>query len=136
MTAGSASYNTMAKLGYETRRGFASYKGVKTGGYLPLIHLVISNLKRWLLGTHKGAVRKHHLQAYLNEYTFPFNRRFWRGPAFIRILGMATKADDRPEYDTLYGVRAHEEGAWVHPNPQLPVWDITAGAHPGPKLTS
>ncbi len=45
-----------------------------------------------------------------------FNSRFWRGPAFIRILGMATKADDRPEYDTLYRVRAQEEGAWVHPN--------------------
>lgn len=136
MTDGNASYNPLTKLGYETRKIFASHKGVKTGDYLPLIHLVISNLKRWLLGTHKGAVRKHHLQAYLNEYTFRFNRRFWRGPAFIRILGMTTKAGDRPEYDTLYGVRTQEEGAWVHPNPQVPATDTPAGDLLTPTRTS
>jgi len=123
MTDGSASYNPLTKLGYGLRKIFASHKGVKTGDYLPLVHLIISNLKRWIMGTHKGAVRKHHLQAYLNEFTFRFNRRFWRGPAFIRILTMATDADERPEYETLYGVKDKEEGAWVHPNPRPPVSD-------------
>jgi transposase-like protein len=42
---------------------------------LPGVHRVISLVKRWLLGIHQGAVRPHHLQAYLDEYGFRFNRR-------------------------------------------------------------
>ena len=42
---------------------------------LPAIHLVFSLAKRWLLGTHHGAVSKKHLPAYLDEYVFRFNRR-------------------------------------------------------------
>ena len=42
---------------------------------LPAIHLVFGLAKRWLLGTHHGAVRRKHLQAYLDEYVFRFNRR-------------------------------------------------------------
>jgi len=42
---------------------------------LPHVHLVISLLKRWLLGTHQGAVRSQRLQAYLEEFAFRFNRR-------------------------------------------------------------
>jgi ISXO2-like transposase domain len=42
---------------------------------LPGIHLVFGLAKRWLLGTHHGAVRPKHLQAYLDEYVFRFNRR-------------------------------------------------------------
>jgi len=39
------------------------------------VHLVISLLKRWLGGTHQGAVTPSHLQAYLDEFSFRFNRR-------------------------------------------------------------
>jgi hypothetical protein len=46
--------------------------------HLPMIHLVFSNLKTWILGTHHGAIEPQHLQAYLNEYVFRFNRRFSR----------------------------------------------------------
>ena len=42
---------------------------------LPAIHLVFSLVKRWLLGTHHGAVGEKHLPAYLDEYVFRFNRR-------------------------------------------------------------
>ena len=42
---------------------------------LPAIHLVFGLAKRWLLGTHHGAVGKKHLPAYLDEYVFRFNRR-------------------------------------------------------------
>ena len=42
---------------------------------LPAIHLVFGLAKRWLLGTHHGAVSRKHLQAYLDEYVFRFNRR-------------------------------------------------------------
>ena len=41
----------------------------------PRIHLVFGLAKRWLLGTHHGAVSTKHLQAYLDEYVFRFNRR-------------------------------------------------------------
>ena len=42
---------------------------------LPHVHLIASLLKRWLLGTHQGAISDKHMQAYLEEYTFRFNRR-------------------------------------------------------------
>src|SRR6516225_9454963 len=42
---------------------------------LPRVHLVASLLKRWLLGTHQGAVNRDHLAYYLDEFTFRFNRR-------------------------------------------------------------
>ena len=44
--------------------------------FLPIINLVFSNLKSWLRGIHRG-VSPQHLQAYLNEFTFRFNRRFY-----------------------------------------------------------
>ncbi|MCL1867233.1 MAG: IS1595 family transposase [Oscillospiraceae bacterium] len=55
---------------------------------LPHVHLIISLLKRWLLGTHQGAVDEKHLQAYLDEYVFRFNRRksAQRGLLFYRLL--------------------------------------------------
>ena len=42
---------------------------------LPGCHRVASRLKRWLLGTHQEAVRSKHLDDYLDEFTFRFNRR-------------------------------------------------------------
>lgn len=116
-TDGWPAYNGLVKLGYLHQRTLQSEKGKKTGDYLPMVHLIVSNLKRWLLGTYKGAVLPHHLPAYLNEFVFRFNRRFWRGPAFHRALGLLTHAENWPEYDTLYSVAKGSEGAWVHPSP-------------------
>jgi transposase-like protein len=55
---------------------------------LPPVHLVVSLLKRWLLGTHHGAVQPKHLQGYLEGYTFRFNRKnsVQRGLLFYRLL--------------------------------------------------
>jgi len=63
-----------------------------TEKHLPLIHLIFGNLKTWLNGIHHG-VSPQHLQAYLNEFTFRFNRRFVPFNAFQRLLGIgvATK---------------------------------------------
>ena len=72
--------------------GWAGYAGLDATGYaheplnlsatwgdaslrLPAIHLVFGLAKRWLLGTHHGAVSKKHLPAYLDEFVFRFNRR-------------------------------------------------------------
>lgn len=89
--------------------GFDSYKGIDAFGYahevsvlkgraptaatelLPRVHLVASLLKRWLLGTHQGAVRSEHLDYYLDEFTFRFNRRTSksRGLLFYRLIQQA-----------------------------------------------
>ena len=58
---------------------------------LPRVNLIASLLKRWLLGTHQGAVRPSHLDYYLDEFTFRFNRRTSRsrGMLFYRLLQQA-----------------------------------------------
>ena len=55
---------------------------------LALPHLVASLLKRWLLGTYQGAVKPTHLEYYLDEFTFRFNRRTSksRGKLFFRLV--------------------------------------------------
>lgn len=58
---------------------------------LPLVNRVASLLKRWLVGTHQGAVRESHLDYYLDEFTFRFNRRRSRsrGMLFYRLVQQA-----------------------------------------------
>ena len=65
---------------------------------LPRVHLVISHLKRWLLGTHQGAVSHKHLDYYLDEFTFRFNRRRSksRGKLFYRLAQQAVMIDPVP----------------------------------------
>jgi hypothetical protein len=75
--------------------------------YLPIVHLVFSNLKSWLRGCHHG-VSPQHLQAYLNEFTFRFNRRFYPFNAFRSLLGIGM-GNESPTYDELYS------GEWEHP---------------------
>jgi transposase-like protein len=96
-----------------TTRGF-DHMGVAERGdpaiaeeYLPMIHLVFSNLKTWLIGIHHGVSAKH-LQAYLNEYQFRFNRRFYPFNAFRSLLGIAGDAS-APTFGELYS------GKWQHP---------------------
>lgn len=79
---------------------------------LPHFHRVFSNLKTWLQGTFHGNMSSKHLQAYLNEFTFRFNRRYIPGNAFDRALGLATELEG-PTYKKLY--KAGEEKGWIHP---------------------
>lgn len=69
---------------------------------LPRVHRVVSLLKRWLLGTHQGAVGPEHLDAYLDEFTFRFNRRTSasRGKLFYRLIQQAVQIEPAP-FDTL-----------------------------------
>jgi transposase-like protein len=96
------------------------YSRLNTAGYehitseeLIHLHRVFSNLKTWLLGTHHG-VSPQHLQAYLNEYTFRFNRRKTPMAAFQTALGM-TKERLGPTYKGLYGVKKGAD-MWIHPS--------------------
>ena len=59
------------------------------------MHRVASLAKRWLLGTHQGSVDDAHLQSYLNEFVFRFNRRRSRsrGLVFYRVLELAVGHD-------------------------------------------
>ncbi len=76
---------------------------------LPRIHRVFSNLKAWLIGTHHGVSHKH-LQTYLNEYAFRFNRRGSPMSAFQTVLGIGSHVSG-PTYEGLYS------GEWRHANP-------------------
>ena len=69
---------------------------------LPRVHRVAALLKRWLRGTHQGAVRPRHLDDYLDEYTFRFNRRksASRGKLFYRLVQQAVQVAPTP-YKTL-----------------------------------
>lgn len=101
--------------------GFNAYSRLDSEGYphkvvegslshgLPHIHRVFSNLKTWLIGTHHGVSHKH-LQAYLNEFAFRFNRRGSPMSAFQTVLGIGTSVEG-PTYEGLYS------GEWAHPNP-------------------
>jgi len=94
ITDGWAGYNGLAKLGYQHERRvlFASRKAAHE--LLPGPHRVASLLKRWLLGTHQGAVSRDHLDYYLDEFTFRFNRRAARarGLLFHRLMEQAAGA--------------------------------------------
>lgn len=69
---------------------------------LPRVHRVASLLKRWLLGTHQGAIAHEHLDDYLDEFTFRFNRRTSasRGKLFYRLAQQAVQVDPAP-FDSL-----------------------------------
>src|ERR1019366_8775197 len=100
-------YASLAKRGYKhiafPERGDPQVAEER----LPIVHLVFANLKTWLSGIHHG-VSRQHLQAYLNEFTFRFNRRFYPFNAFRSLLGIAGDAA-APTYAELYS------GDWAHP---------------------
>lgn len=59
------------------------------------VHRVASLIKRWILGTHHGSVQPEHLDAYLDEFVFRFNRRTSssRGMLFYRLMQQAVATD-------------------------------------------
>ena len=69
---------------------------------LPRAHRIISLFKRWLMGTHQGAIGHNHLDDYLNEFVFRFNRRksASRGKLFFRLAQQAVQVAPAP-YRTL-----------------------------------
>lgn len=91
-TDGWDSYKGIDALGYEHEISALKGRGASAATeLLPRVHLVASLLKRWLLGTHQGAVSPQHLDYYLDEFTFRFNRRASasRGLLFYRLIQQA-----------------------------------------------
>ena len=87
-------YHGLAGLGYAHQRRSqraARARGEDPATLLPAVHRVASLAKRWLLSTHQGAVEPAHLQSYLDEFVFRFNRRRSRsrGMVFYRVLELA-----------------------------------------------
>ena len=72
---------------------------------MPGVHRVASLLKRWLLGTHQGAFTAEHLQSYLEEFAFRFNRRTssGRGQLFRRLLEQAVATQPVTQADVQHG---------------------------------
>lgn len=90
-TDGLNSYLTLAKHGYIHDRVVQKKQKETPSELLPGVHRIASLLKRWLLGTHQGAVGHRHLGYYLDEFTFRFNRRAsrHRGKLFYRLIQQA-----------------------------------------------
>jgi hypothetical protein len=107
-TDGWDGYAGLTELGFKHDPLVIAGDPEKADAHLPLIHLIFSNLKTWILGTHHGAIGQHHLQAYLNEYVFRFNRRFYPMTAFNSVLGIAAHSTSAT-YEQLYS------GDWKHP---------------------
>ena len=100
-------YAALARHGYQHLAVAERGEPNVAEDYLPIIHLIFSNLKAWLNGVHHG-VSPDHLQAYLNEFVFRFNRRFYPFNAFRSLLGLSVETE-APTYAELY------DGDWIHP---------------------
>ena len=105
--------------------GWSGYQNLPTLGYehtavnskeLNIAHLVISLLKRWLLGTYQGAVSPIHLGYYLDEFTFRFNRRTSqsRGKLFYRLVQQSLLSDPVPNQQIAGGKSSNGPAEAIH----------------------
>ncbi|MBC7619056.1 MAG: IS1595 family transposase [Candidatus Saccharibacteria bacterium] len=90
-TDGSAAYLSLEELGYPHQRTVMLGSKVPAHVSMAGVHRVAALVQRWILGTHHGAVQPEHLDAYLDEFVFRFNRRTSssRGMLFYRLLQQA-----------------------------------------------
>ena len=104
LTDGWPAYTGIEHLGYGHKPVSIRASTENASELLPRVHRVASLLKRWLAGTHQGAVHPEQLDYYLDEFTFRFNRRDSRarGLLFYRLLSQAIRTDPHP-YSTIVG---------------------------------
>lgn len=107
-TDGWSGYTKLAKRGYVHRITNQSASESPAHVLMPAVHRVAALLKRWLLGTHQGAVSNHHLDYYLDEFTFRFNRRSSRsrGLLFYRLVQQAATTAPSPYHSIIGGINA------------------------------
>ncbi len=98
LTDGWGGYNSLSKHNYMHSRTVLSDSGDPAHVAMPGVHRIASLLKRWLLGIHQGAVSGKHLDYYLDEYTFRFNRRTSRsrGMLFYWLMQQAVATASVP----------------------------------------
>lgn len=100
LTDGWNGYNDLKKHDFTHKKTILSMSDDPAHVLMPGVHQIASLLKRWLLGTHQGAVSGKHLDYYLDEYTFRFNRRTSRsrGMLFYRLIQQAVMTEAVPYY--------------------------------------
>lgn len=103
-TDGWAGYLPLSRHGYQHRPTSLRATGLPAQVVMPGVHRVASLLKRWWLGTYHGGISEQHLDDYLNEFTFRFNRRTSRarGLLFFRLVQQAVQMDAVP-FDQIRG---------------------------------
>ncbi len=103
-------YWHLEKKGYEHEITQLQSRPEPPAELLPRVHRVVSLLKRWLLGTHHGAVSHDHLDYYLDEFTFRFNRRTsrHRGKLFYRLVEQAVAVAPTPYKEMVKHVRGRQ----------------------------
>jgi len=101
-TDGHSAYARLDEIGYTHVISHYSSDEQPAHVSMPAVHRVASLLKRWLLGTHQGGVATQHLDTYLDEFTFRFNRRRSRsrGLLFYRLLQLAVSTR-HTDYETI-----------------------------------
>lgn len=98
ITDGWAGYARLREAGCRHKVKTRGSNPERASKLLPRVHRVASLLKRWLLGTHQGAVSREQLEYYLDEFTFRFNRRTSRsrGKLFYRLVQQAAAIEPVP----------------------------------------
>ena len=97
-TDGWSAYSGLANQGYDHQPRSISASGDPAHIVMPRVHRVAALLDRWWLGIHHGAIDADHLDYYLDEFTFRFNRRRSqaRGLLFFRLLQQAVQHEPVP----------------------------------------
>lgn len=112
LTDGLASYPLAAGDDYNHRSTSVKGSGMDAHEILPGVHRVVSLVKRWLLGTHQGSFSADHMQAYLDEFSFRFNRRGSRarGMLFYRLLEQSVAMHPISYRDLVANPKPRKEG--------------------------
>jgi transposase-like protein len=90
---GLSAYHKLAKNGY--RLTSETFDPKEKPEYLKWLHIIVSNMKTFLLGTYHG-IGSEHMQAYLDEFCYRFNRRNWQAQLFPRTLAACLTAKPFP----------------------------------------
>ena len=108
LTDGWQGYGGLSRHGYTRKISPLSASGDSSDVPMPGVHRVASLLKRWILGTHHGSIDPVHLQSYLEEFTFRFNRRKSRsrGKLFFRLVQQAVAAEPTTYRSIIESARA------------------------------
>jgi transposase-like protein len=105
ITDGWEAYAELKQEGFKHRPRVINASSKTASGLLPRVHRVASLFKRWLLGTHQGALSRKQLDSYLDEFTFRFNRRTsrYRWKLFYRLMAQAVAVESAPYFRLVAG---------------------------------